>query len=398
MPIKPARQSILLILFALLFAAALPTAALRAQLATTWVVNTSDDLDDGVCDAVHCSLREALNAAGVPGSHLITFNIPTTDPGYQAATGTWTIQPTITYYVPSQTTIDGSIPVAAGELAVRPGIEIDGNVLGSQGYTGLVLGDDDILRGLIVHHFQYGIWIAAHGVTVEQCYIGVNAGGDQAPGNGLDGILLANGATGALIQHNVISGNHGNGIRMFGNSTNGNIIRHNFIGSTADGLAPLPNYRNGIRLHAGAHDTTIGPGNVIVYNGRNGVAIDDADNQRNTITQNHISQNDGKGIYLGNNANAGIQAPVITKTSATTVQGLACTGCQVEVFSDLEDEGAVFEGTVTAGTNGSWTFHKPAGLDGPFVTAVATDAGGNSSSFSAARNLNPIYFPLWLVD
>jgi CSLREA domain-containing protein len=45
--------------------------------AATLVVNTTDDTDDGTCDATHCSLREAINAANaVPGPDLIEFNIP----------------------------------------------------------------------------------------------------------------------------------------------------------------------------------------------------------------------------------------------------------------------------------------------------------------------------------
>ncbi len=47
---------------------------IRAQF---YIVNTEDDTDDGTCDAVHCSLREAINASetdGVPS--VIQFNIP----------------------------------------------------------------------------------------------------------------------------------------------------------------------------------------------------------------------------------------------------------------------------------------------------------------------------------
>jgi CSLREA domain-containing protein len=45
--------------------------------AQNYVVNTIDDMDDGSCDGVHCSLREAIKAAeadGMPST--IRFNIP----------------------------------------------------------------------------------------------------------------------------------------------------------------------------------------------------------------------------------------------------------------------------------------------------------------------------------
>jgi CSLREA domain-containing protein len=58
------------------FVVALASIPLPAE-AATLVVNTTDDNDDGTCDATHCSLREAINAANaVPGPDLIEFDIP----------------------------------------------------------------------------------------------------------------------------------------------------------------------------------------------------------------------------------------------------------------------------------------------------------------------------------
>jgi len=62
------RLVILIALFALL------AAPLNAA-AASFVVNTDDDLDDGLCDASHCSLREAINAANQnPGADTISFS------------------------------------------------------------------------------------------------------------------------------------------------------------------------------------------------------------------------------------------------------------------------------------------------------------------------------------
>src|ERR1043166_7720293 len=45
-----------------------------------FVVNTTDDSDDGLCDTEHCSLREAINAANDnPGLDAIEFAIPAND-------------------------------------------------------------------------------------------------------------------------------------------------------------------------------------------------------------------------------------------------------------------------------------------------------------------------------
>ena len=71
------------------------TSELSAPLGTSsaFIVTTTADNGNNQ-DPILGSLRQlivSLNAAS-PGNNRITFKIPTTDPGYNAATGTWTIQ------------------------------------------------------------------------------------------------------------------------------------------------------------------------------------------------------------------------------------------------------------------------------------------------------------------
>ena len=55
--------------------------------AATFTVTSANDVDDGTCDATHCSLREAVNAANAAsGADLFRFAI--------ASGGTKTIAPT----------------------------------------------------------------------------------------------------------------------------------------------------------------------------------------------------------------------------------------------------------------------------------------------------------------
>lgn len=55
--------------------------------AVTFTVNTTDDVDDGTCDGIHCSLREAIHAANATvAEDEIAFNI--------GAGGVQTIAPT----------------------------------------------------------------------------------------------------------------------------------------------------------------------------------------------------------------------------------------------------------------------------------------------------------------
>jgi len=78
---------------------------------------------------------------------------------------------------------------------------------------------------------------------------------------------------------------------------------------------------------------------------------------------------------------------VITSVTATQVSGTACANCTIEIFSDANGEGAIYEGTTTADASGNWVFTKPGGLTGPNVTATATDGKGNTSEFLAPVNV-----------
>ena len=83
--------------------------------ATTFTVNSADDVDDGTCDATHCSLREAINAANAnSGTDSVAFNV--------AGSGPHTIQhtsalPTITDPV----IIDGYTQTSASPNTKPPG-------------------------------------------------------------------------------------------------------------------------------------------------------------------------------------------------------------------------------------------------------------------------------------
>ncbi|HEY5446043.1 MAG TPA: CSLREA domain-containing protein, partial [Pyrinomonadaceae bacterium] len=87
-------------------------------LAANFIVNTTDDHNDGVCNAADCSLREAINAVnGGAGGDTISFNI--------AGAGVRTINVTATggFSITKAVTIDGTTqPGFAGV----PLIELNG--------------------------------------------------------------------------------------------------------------------------------------------------------------------------------------------------------------------------------------------------------------------------------
>ena len=364
----------------------------------SYVVNTTDDVDDGTCDFAHCSLREAVESAAYEqGPHVIMFDIPTSDPGYDPSTGVWTIQPTNGFTLPADVTIDGYVGSTpeGGIRSVRPGIEIDGTTLAALGVPGLRLSNDVTLRGLIITRFQYGIWVTGNNAVIEGCYVGTDPTGTQAKPNTLAGILVGSGARNGVIQQNLISGNSGIGIRLYDEETSGNTISDNRIGTDLDGSGPLPNKGHGVYFHAGAHDNTVGPDNLIAYNQGAGVGLDGQATRGNTITRNRIHSNTTTGIVLSTGANGGVAPPVITGASVAQVTGTACPGCTIEVFSDVWNQGAVYEGSTTADSGGNWALTPQASPRGPYITTVATDGEGNTSEFSVMYEL-PRY-RLWLA-
>jgi CSLREA domain-containing protein len=304
------------------------------------VVNTTDDMDDGTCDATHCSLREAIKAAELhAGPDTIAFNIPGDDPGCDAG-GVCTIQPAclLPILFDGGTTIDGyTQPGASSGSDPVLRIVLDGYDNGS--FVGLgVESANNVIRGLVIQRFTpvAGIVIggpAARNNRVEGCFIGTDATGTQPRGN----------------------------------------------------CSPST-YCGAIQISVGAQGNTIGPGNLIAFNGR-GVYVVHSDTLGNTITRNRIHSNAEQGIWLLDGGNEELPAPVITTASATQVSGTACSNCTIEVFSDAEDEGAIYEGPATADASGNWTLTKPGGLTGPYVTATATDGDGNTSEFSAPVSL-----------
>jgi hypothetical protein len=280
-------------------------------------------------------------------------------------------------------------------------------------------------------------------------YIGLNWAGNADLGNGEHGVAVSGGAAGNGIQENVISGNQHHGVYIGGSGTTGNYVRLNIIGADSQGKEPIPNGWHGVAVYDGAQsnwigtiappwgnvivssswsgvaivnsdqntvihntigtdengtatllgngyygvavegmDNTIGPDNTIAYNGRDGVRIDGTNNTslRNTITENSIYSNVNKGIELWANGNQELIVPTISQATCQQVDGVACAGCTVEIFSDSSDEGHKYEGVVTAhATTGafSWSGTPP----WPNVTATATDGQGNTSEFSTPHGV-----------
>src|SRR5207253_5179751 len=248
-------------------------------------------------------------------------------------------------------------------------------------------------------------------------YIGTDITGNAALPNTSRGMFVSTNNTTiggtAAGAGNVISGNGGDAIEI-GNSSTGNLIQGNFIGTKTDGVSALGNSGNGVAIFTGASNNSIGgmataAGNKIAFNTLAGVSIDTGTG--NSILGNSIFSNTGLGIDLspaGVNPNDNCDGdtgpndkqnfPVITSATAgantATVQGTlnstASTQFRIEFFSNGScdpsgnGQGRTFLGftnaTTDASCNANFSFSVPIGsVTGSTITATATDASNNTS-------------------
>ena len=137
-------------------------------------------------------------------------------------------------------------------------------------------------------------------------YIGANATGTAALANRERGILIYGGAADNTIggatrsAGNVISGNTYPGVELSGAGVTGNTIANNFIGADASGEKALGNGNDGIILDSGAAGNTVGPANVISANGLDGVALTGAGTTGNVVFGNMIGTDLTGEAALGN--------------------------------------------------------------------------------------------------
>ncbi|MFV1980980.1 MAG: CSLREA domain-containing protein, partial [Rhodothermia bacterium] len=138
---------------------------------TTFVVNSTDDPGDGVCDVAHCTLAEAINAANVTAaSDTVWFEIP--------GEGPFTIQPIKPLPdIMSPLIIDGysqpgTLPASDDAPALLL-VEIDGQNAAGDAHGLLIFGDETVIRGLAINRFpRGGIYINGSRNEILGCHIG----------------------------------------------------------------------------------------------------------------------------------------------------------------------------------------------------------------------------------
>lgn len=258
-----------------------------------FTVTTADDTDDGVCGGVltfHCSLREAINATNTqPGRNLIVFDIP--------GSGPYTIVPTSPLpTITDPLEIDGTTQRDDNVRDDDPPLDVQLNgALAGQHADGLrVATQNAVVRGLVINRFGgAGIEITGGGDNlIDGNFIGTDVTGSLALPNGLGVRVLdspnnrigdpftswyiphkcqgnlQSGSCEVKVGSNVISGNRAAGLSIEGASSGTRVVS-NLIGTDLADATAIPN----------------GSGIEIFSDG-------------NTVSQNHVSGNDGVGIAI----------------------------------------------------------------------------------------------------
>jgi hypothetical protein len=178
---------------------------------------------------------------------------------------------------------------------------------------GTASGDRNLLSG----NKGNGVEIYNAGTTacvVEGNYIGTDVTGTLAVANQGDGAIIDSGAAGNTIggtaagARNLISGNSGIGVQIYGNNQSGtsnNLVEGNYIGTDLSGAKALANVGDGVLIDASASSNTIGGSasgalNLISGNSQLGVQISDSGTNSNVVQGNYIGTDITGKVALGN--------------------------------------------------------------------------------------------------
>jgi CSLREA domain-containing protein len=251
----------------------------------TFVVNTTSDTDDGVCDATHCSLREAIRLGNAVSNFLvtrlvsITFNVP---PVLRIDCQPFPVGCVSRPFLPP-IVVTSSLPAISRTMSIdgttqpnfagKPLLELRGpgatsNVIGLR-LVANTIGIGSVIRGLSITGFQVGITLGSNGNLVTGNLIGLEPGG--AVRANTDGLRVQGdenhigGATSS--ERNVISGNAGAGVVVCSSCgvegaadafPSKNQLQGNFIGTDISGVSARGN-RTGV-LVRGTQTTVAGLG------------------------------------------------------------------------------------------------------------------------------------------
>lgn len=307
---------------------------------------------------------------------------------------------------------------------------VDGIAVSGDGNTVGINGDEfnDADQANTLTENGTGILVSGDENVVAGNYAGVYADGSSHPNNnglvvegsgnhiGPDGDGLSDD-----LEGNVLSGNDHYGMILYGSN---NTIQGNLIGLSPDGSAARGNGTYGVYVSNGAADNLIGgvdeawQANLVAHNGGQGVLISNDALGGNTLRGNSIFENGTLGIDIvpvvnavnPNDANDADSGPNDLQ-NYPNVNGAALDGGNLTLMGNLQSvpgetfmldfyatpqcdangygEGKTYLGSLDVTTNSQGVGAYEVTLSGAsasdYITALATNANGSTSEFSACR-------------
>ena len=306
----------------------------------------------------------------------------------------------------------------------KPLGNLNGIYVDTKSPTPMIIGGSTAAaRNIISANKQDGIDLrGGDGAVVQGNFVGTDVTGKVALGNKIDGLNILssfNSIGGAnSSEGNVFSANGSVGIFMLAGTT-GNTLNRNLIGCGVDGITPLGNGSNGIRVQDGSNNFfgNTGSGNTVAFNTGAGIWV--AKGTGNLLSSNSFFGNKQLGIDLAKSGNEfGVEQndsgdgdtgannlqnyPVLTRASlltngltfvSGTLNSAANTKFHIELFANAAadpsgfGQGQTFMGgfDVTTDANGDAGFNNGGFLNidlGQYISATATDPNGNTSEFA----------------
>ncbi len=260
-----------------------------------------------------------------------------------------------------------------------------GNVIG---------GSTPADRNVISGNGQNGIRIDGAGAmsnTISGNYIGVDAIGLNVLPNGEHGILIYDGASHNVIggsnaspsgacsgECNLVSGNDGIGVFIYGSGTTSNTVSGNFIGTDASGTIGLSNsgWAN-VYIQDGASFNVIGgsgsgEGNVISASPESGIELSDAGTTGNVIQRNQIGTDASGTQSLGNGS-----------FNVRLEDGVSDTLVADNLISGAGEEGI----SIVRGSHHNTVSGNYIGTDAAGTAAIPNGGNGVSINDGASYNL-----------
>ncbi len=360
-----------------------------AQVGPTFNVNTTEDVNDGTCGTLHCTLREAIIAANAYTTGTPTVNIPA---------GTYLL------------TITGTSETlaATGDLNIRRGMQIigaesattiiDGNQrdrVFANSASGVVLSNLTIQNGRTPTDVDGGGILNSGGLTLTNIIVKNNTS-RSASGGGIrnTGTLTTSGST---ITGNTADDGAGGGIYNTGTLTivsstlSNNVSTNGVIGgggihneggtvtidrSTISGNTALSGGGVSNRMTAGIMtitNSTISGNTANPYSGGGvEVGVQSTTTLNNVTVSNNTAGGQGGGLYVDLNAKAQFTNTLI---AGNIDVGGEAPDCSIIPNSTLESQDYNLIGTTLGCTITGQTAHNVTNVD-PHLDVLADNGGG----------------------